>query len=43
MQMSNRRNVIVGAPAGGHQAYLYLEVNQGASNLAHAVLFALVK
>jgi len=41
MQMCNRRNVIVVAPAGGHQAYL--EVNEGASNLAHAVLFALVK
>ena len=30
-----------GAPAGGHQAYL--EVKEGASNLAHAALFALVK
>jgi len=30
-----------GAAAGGHQAYL--EVKQGASSLAHAALFALVK
>jgi hypothetical protein len=30
-----------GAAAGSHQAYL--EVKQGASSLAHAALFALVK